>query len=154
MPRRIRSLERSRVTSSPPSLMPPWRVSTRPTSVLRKVVLPAPLAPSSRTVSPARTSRSTPHSTCMVPYPASTPSAFRSAVSGGMLASEEHLDHLWNLDSNRKLAFENLLARVEDDDAIGDVLDEAHQMLDHDDRHSASCQHLDAFSNPVEFCRI
>src|SRR4029077_14587864 len=71
-----------------------------------------------------------------------------------MLASEEYLDDLWNLDSDRKLAFENLLACVQDYDAVGDVLDEAHEMLDHDDSHSAPCQHLDASGNPVEFGRI
>jgi len=71
-----------------------------------------------------------------------------------MLASKEHLDHLRNLDGDRELAFENLLAGVQDDDAIGDVLDEAHQMLDHDDRHPAPRQRLDAFGNPVQFGRI
>src|SRR6516225_3622790 len=71
-----------------------------------------------------------------------------------MLASEEYLDDLWYLDSDRKLAFENLLARVQDDDAIGDVLDETHEMLDHDDGDSASRQHLDTLGNPVEFGRI
>ena len=64
---RMRSAERIRVMSSPPSLISPWRASIRPTSDFRNVVLPAPLAPSSSTVSPGRTSRSTPHNTCMVP---------------------------------------------------------------------------------------
>src|SRR6202042_1574599 len=117
MPSRIRSLERIRVTSSPPSLMLPWRASINPTSDLRKVVLPAPLAPSSSTVSPARTSRSPPHSTCMVPEPASIPAASSSdAASGGMLASEEHFDDLRHLDRDREGAFENLLAGVHDND--------------------------------------
>ena len=48
-------------------LIEPCRASINPTSDFRNVVLPAPLAPSSSTVSPARTSRSTPQSTCMVP---------------------------------------------------------------------------------------
>ena len=52
---------------SPPSEIAPFRASISPTSDFRKVVLPAPLAPSNSTVSPARTSRSTPHNTCMVP---------------------------------------------------------------------------------------
>src|SRR5579872_5118869 len=132
MPSRIRSLERIRVTSASPSRMWPCRASIRPTSDLRKVVLPAPLVPSSSTVSPARTSRSTPHSTCMVPYPALTPWAVMSDVaSGGMLASQEHLDHLRNLDRDRELALEDLLPGVENNDAVGDVLDEAHEVLDH-----------------------
>src|ERR1700761_9591631 len=130
MPSRIRSLERIRVTSVPSSLMLPWRASMRPTSDFRNVVLPAPLVPSNSTVSPARTSRSTPHSTCMVPYPASTPCAVsRDRVSsGGMLASEEHFDYLRNLDRHRELAFKDFLAGVQHDNAIGDVLDEAHEV--------------------------
>src|SRR3984957_13389369 len=155
IPSRIRALERIRVTSVPPRRMLPCRASIRPTSDLRKVVLSAPLVPSSSTVSPARTSRSTPHNTCIVPYPASTPWAVsKGAASGGMLASEKHLDHLRNLDRNRELTLENLLAGVHDDDAIGDVLDEAHQMLDHDDRHAPLGQGLDALGDPVEFRRV
>src|ERR1035437_1017259 len=119
MPSRIRSLERIRVTSSPPSLMLPRRASIRPTRDLRKVVLPAPLAPSSSTVSPAR-----------------TPTASsKGAASGGMLPSEKHFDDLRHLHRDRELAFENLLAGVHDDDAIGNVFNETHQMLDDDDRH-------------------
>src|ERR1035437_8335868 len=125
MPSRIRSLERIRVTSSPPSLMLPRRASIRPTRDLRKVVLPAPLAPSSSTVSPARTSRSTPQSTCIVPWPASTPAACsKDAASGGMLASEKHFDGLRHLHRDRELAFEDLLAGVHDNDAIGNVFNE------------------------------
>src|ERR1700728_2696963 len=151
MPSRIRALERIRVTSSPPSLMLPCRASISPTSDLRKVVLPAPLVPSSNTVSPARTSRSTPHSTCIVPYPASTLWAVSKGVaSGGMLASQEYLDHLRNLDRDCELAFENFLAGVHDDDAVGDVLDETHEMFDHDDRHAALGQRFDTFGDPVE----
>src|SRR6202023_282968 len=117
MPSFIRSLERIRVRSWSPSLMLPCRASTRPTSDFRKVVLPAPLAPSSNTVSPARTSRSTPHSTCMVPYPASMRLACNSgAASGDMLASQEDLDHLRFPHSRGELAFEDLLAGVEHDD--------------------------------------
>src|SRR6202012_4060557 len=136
--------------------MLPRLASIRPTSDFRKVVLPAPLVPSKSTVSPARTSRSTPHSTCMVPYPASTPCAVsRDRVSsGGMLASEEHFDHLRNLDRDRELALEDFLAGIQHDDAIGDVLDETHEVLDHDDRHPAFGQGLDALGDPVEFCRI
>src|SRR3979411_2450689 len=111
MPSRIRSLERIRVTSSPASRMLPCRASIRPTSDLRKVVLPAPLAPSSSTVSPARTSRSTPHRARSVPCPASTPLASISgAASGGMLAPQEHFDDLRHLHGDRELAFKYLLA--------------------------------------------
>src|SRR3569832_378524 len=155
MPRRIRSLERIRVMSSPPRRMLPWRASISPTSDFRNVVLTAPLAPRSSTVSPGRTSRSTLHSTCMVPYPASTPEAASSGGAAGcMLASLKHLDHLRLPDRFGELALEDLFAGVLDNDAIGDVLDEAHQMLDHDDRHAPGGERLDALGDPVELGRI
>src|ERR1700704_133145 len=155
MPSRIRSLERIRVTSWPPRWMLPCRASIRPTNDLRNVVLPAPLAPSSSTVSPARTSRSTPHSTCMVPYPASTPLAFISgAASGGMLASQKHFDDLRHLHGDGELALKDLLAGIHDNDAVGDMFDEPHQMFDHDNRDSGPCQRLDAFGDPVQFRRV
>src|SRR5258708_25129649 len=57
------------------------------------------------------------------------PAASRSlGASGGMLASQKHLDHLRLLDRGRELAFKDFLAGVEHDDAVGDVLDEAHQI--------------------------
>src|SRR5271166_1293133 len=78
----------------------------------------------------------------------------RDAASGGMLASQKHLDHLWLLYGCRKLAFKYLLAGIEHNDAIGDVLDETHQMFDDDDRDAGRGQRLDAFGNPVELGRI
>src|SRR5579864_8698996 len=71
-----------------------------------------------------------------------------------MLASQKHLDYLRNLDRDRKLSVKNLLARVQDDDAIGDVLDEAHEVLDHDDRHALPGERLDPPGDPVEFGRV
>src|SRR6516162_4094186 len=82
------------------------------------------------------------------------PVASSSPASGGMLASQEHLDHLRLLDRGRKLALENLLAGIEHDDTVGDLLDEAHQMLDHDDRHAASRKRLDLSGDPVELRRV
>src|ERR1700753_2209523 len=113
MPSFIRSADRIRVMSLSASVMLPLRASISPTSDFRNVVLPAPLAPSSSTVSPGRTSRSTPHSTRMVPYPASIAVAASSgALSGGMLASEKYLDDLRHLHRDRELALKNLLAGV------------------------------------------
>jgi hypothetical protein len=71
-----------------------------------------------------------------------------------MFASQKHLDHLGLFYRGRKLTFKDLLAGVEHDDAVGDVFDQAHQMLDHDDRHPGCSQRLDAPGDPVEFCRI
>src|ERR1700733_7000136 len=71
-----------------------------------------------------------------------------------MLASQERLDDLRNLDRDRELALENLLAGVHDDDAVSDVLDKAHEMFDHDDRDALLDKRLDALRDPVEFRRI
>src|SRR5581483_7463012 len=64
------------------------------------------------------------------------------AASGGMLASQEHLDDLRLFHRSRQLAFEDFLAGIEHDDAVGDVLDEAHEMLDHDNRNPACGKRL------------
>src|SRR3978361_312045 len=120
MPSFMRSLERIFVTSWPASRMRPSRASIRPTRVFRNVVLPAPLVPSSSTVSPGRMSRSTAQSTCMVPWRALTPLSCISDVSGAMLASQKHFDDLRHLDGDRELSFEYFLAGVHHDDTVGD----------------------------------
>ena len=51
-------------------------------------------------------------------------------ASGGTFASQKHLDHLRLLHGGCELALKDLLAGVEHDHAIGDLLDETHQMLD------------------------
>src|SRR6059058_307027 len=77
-----------------------------------------------------------------------------TAISGGMRASEEHFDHLWHAHGVGEPAFENLLAGIEHDDAIGHLLDETHEMLDDDDRHVGACEFLELAANPFEFARI
>src|SRR5215475_1157177 len=76
------------------------------------------------------------------------------AASGGMLASQKHLDHLWLAHGGGKLAFKDFLAGIEHDDAIGDLLDETHEMLDHDDGHAGRRHRLYAPGNPVELGRV
>src|ERR1700683_266927 len=51
--------------------MEPARGLITPESVRSRVDLPAPLEPTIDTIEPAATSISTPHKTCMSPYPAS-----------------------------------------------------------------------------------
>src|SRR5580700_10035655 len=74
--------------------------------------------------------------------------------SGGMLASQKYLDHLWLLHGGGELALKDLLAGVEHNHAIGDLLDEAHEMFDDDDRHAGRGEPLDAPGDPVELRRI
>src|SRR5579872_7020636 len=137
--------------SSPPNSMRPFQGATNDMMVFSKVVLPAPLAPSSTTVSFSWMQRSTPHRTCMRRYPAVMPERARSgAGSGGMLASEKDFDHLRVPGSFREPALENLLARIHDNDAVGDLVDETHQMLDHQQRNSAFRQFFHFLRHAIE----
>ena len=60
------------------------------------------------------------------------PLTSRSGGGGlcSILVSEEDLDDLRILERVRQAALEDLLAGIHDDDAVGDLIDEAHQMLD------------------------
>src|SRR3954454_8159076 len=73
--------------------MAPSRLRRMPMTARRVVVLPAPLRPSSATVSPSRMSRSTPCSTWLSPYQACRPRTSRKGTSL-MLASHVGLAHL------------------------------------------------------------
>ena len=52
------------VMSRPSKMIAPWSASTTPEMALSSVDLPAPLVPSSATISPSSTSKSTSNSTC------------------------------------------------------------------------------------------
>src|SRR5215470_9774055 len=69
MPRSTRSAASTPSRRRPSNQISPCRGVSRPATVLSSVLLPAPLAPTSATASPARTSRVTPWSaTTPVPY--------------------------------------------------------------------------------------
>src|SRR5438046_2594002 len=79
-----------------PRMAPPAgrrRSGTRPRMALITVVLPAPFGPMRLTISPCRTSRRTPQSTCSAPYPASTASSARSGAGSSIRLAEIRLDH-------------------------------------------------------------
>src|ERR1700720_4339505 len=76
-PRRAIRLEGRPISSSPRKRTEPPRRGTMPITDLSVVVLPAPLRPSRVTTSPARTSKSTPWSTCDSPYQAWSPATCR-----------------------------------------------------------------------------
>src|SRR5579883_536363 len=139
MPARTRRSVLTLVISWPSKIMAPFQAGTRPISTLSKVVLPAPLAPSSTTVSPRGTKIPAPQSTWIEPYPASMPSALRIAPSR-MFGSEIDFDHARILYRLRKPALKDLLARIHNHDAVRDLVDEAHQMLHHEQPHARNGQ--------------
>ena len=61
--------------SRPSKTMVPAPGSTEPLIALRRVDLPAPFVPRRATISPSRTSKSTPKRTWVLPYDTSTPRA-------------------------------------------------------------------------------
>ena len=67
MPRRARRSQGTASRSAPSSRMRPPAAGTRPMMALIVLDLPAPLAPTSRTVSPSGTSMDTPDSAVMPP---------------------------------------------------------------------------------------
>src|SRR5215211_5575734 len=78
--------------SRPPKRTPPALQGRRPETALSSVVLPAPFGPSSDTTSPAPTRRSTPCSTAILPYPASS-LLTSSSVSGAEVGTDDLLVH-------------------------------------------------------------
>src|SRR5690349_12160956 len=97
------------------------------------VVLPAPFAPSTATISPSPTERSIPCSACNGPYRAATP---RSSSRGmlGPLAAQIRLDHRRVALNLRGRALGDLAPEVEDVHAVGDAHHEVHVVLDQQDR--------------------
>src|ERR1700732_364924 len=149
MPRRTRRSVRSWLTSSPPKRIAPRQLGMSPSSVLSSVVLPAPLAPGSTTVSRARTSRSTPHSTLTRAWLLLTASA-SSSVSGLIAVPHEHIEDALVVDGVGHDALEDPLAGVHDDDAVGDLVDEAHEMLDDEESDAVLRQLLQALGDAAE----
>src|SRR5713226_9753522 len=77
MPRRARRCATIVLTSSPLNTMEPSVGGSSPISVRISVDLPTPLRPITATISPSRTSISSPCSTGLPPYPARRPSVER-----------------------------------------------------------------------------
>src|SRR6266850_2448467 len=91
-PSRAMRFDSRSMSSRPSRRTEPRRRLTMPMIDLSVVVLPAPLRPSSVTISPWRTSKSTPWRMCDSPYHASSP---RTASSGsGMARAHVGLDHI------------------------------------------------------------
>src|SRR5205085_1041669 len=136
----------SPIVSVPSNVIEPRRRPTMPMIDFSVVVFPAPLRPSSVTVSPARTSKSTPYSTCDSPYHACRSRTTKRAGSRasprplspasaarGDLDTRPHVrfDDLWIARDRRVVAFGEDLAAREHGDGRAEILDDAEVVLDH-----------------------
>src|SRR5258708_34929949 len=76
-----------------------------------------------------------------------------SSVSGRIAVPQEHFDDALVVDGGGHDALEDLLARVHDDDAVGDLVDEAHEMLDDEEGDAVARQLLEALGDAAELGR-
>src|SRR6202012_2765041 len=123
--------------SAVPNRIDPRRGRTKPLIAFNRVDLPLPLAPSSTTVSPATTSRSTPNRICRLRYPASTP----RAINNGSGMAEIGLQHraVGTHLGGRRIG--HLAAFVQDDHPIGDAHHQLDRVFDQQDADTAlACQ--------------
>src|SRR5919204_5510067 len=132
---------RAPVRSRPPTRTRPAVGRTRPEIVPSKVDFPAPLAPISATSSPLPTCRSTPKSTGPAPKPAVSPCTSSSGVSSaalglsaGISLSPGSLDDALVLEYLRRIALRQNLAEMQHQRSPADADDDAHHVLDEDDR--------------------
>src|SRR6187549_3781987 len=119
------------IVSRPSNFTEPVRRSTMPMTDFKVVVLPAPFRPSSVTSSPLPISKPTPCRMCDSPYQACRPSTF-SNVSG-MAGPDIGFDDLRVLRHRRVGSFRQHLAARQHGDGVGQVRDDAHIVLDHED---------------------
>src|SRR5262245_13195370 len=134
-PRVTISLTGKPVTGRPskataPVIRPP-RLRTIPERLRSSVLLPAALAPTTATISPLATARLTSRRMWTSPYQAFTP----VASSKGELLAEVGVDHPAVAHDVGGGALGDLLAVVQDDDALGYAHDHGHHVLDHEQRH-------------------
>src|SRR5438552_6896690 len=117
------------MVSLPSNFTEPVRGFTMPMIDFMVVLLPAPLRPTTVTNSPARTSRSTPCSTCDSPYQASRPFTLSSA--SGMLGPQVGRHHGGILRDALVVAFGQDFAAGQHGDALRQAGDDAEVVLDH-----------------------
>src|SRR5438876_9489206 len=113
-----------------PVIRPP-RLRKMPERLSSSVLLPAALAPTTATISPAATSRLTSRRMWTSPYQAFTP----AASSKGEVLSEVGVDDPTVAHDLGGRALGDLLAVVEHDDPLGHAHDHGHHVLDHEQRH-------------------
>src|SRR3972149_5677495 len=124
-PRRAISAVWSRVMSSPPRRTAPACLGRRPHTALTSVVLPAPFAPSSATISPGATRSDTRRRAWILPE-----ETLSSATLITLVDPQIGLDHLWRRLDLRGNALRDLPSEVEHHDPVGHLHDESHLVLD------------------------
>src|SRR4051812_6536888 len=107
--------------------MVPARARNSPVTQRMSVVLPAPLEPTSATISPSFTESEAPKSTGASPY-----AAWRSCTSS-IVGPEVGGDYLMVLRDGGGRALCDLLAVIEDHHAVGEAHDHLEDVLDDDD---------------------
>src|SRR5690606_17468631 len=119
--------------SCPFRRMAPRRRRRMPMTALSVVVLPAPLRPSSVTVSPSRTPRSTPRSPWLSPYqPCRSRTSSSGAARSVMLGSHIGLAHPLVLADGCIGSLREDLAAGQDRDPVAQVGDHIEIVLDHE----------------------
>src|SRR5947209_3145401 len=116
---------------------------TRPLIVRSNVVLPAPLAPRTAVIVPGATCNETPSRARTAPYVVTTsstasPSLLDTAHLPGLVVdvlAEVSLEHLRVVLHLVGCARRDDATEVEDDDAVADLHDQVHVVLDQQHRH-------------------
>src|SRR5205823_10072823 len=128
MPSRTMASGESAAMLRPAKWMVPDCGRTRPEIARRVVLLPAPLAPSSVTISPASTRSDRPRTASTLPYAAAT----RSSSSSGTVVRLPEIggDDFGVAQHLRRRAVGDAAAEVEHRDVIGDLLDQMHVVID------------------------
>src|SRR2546425_86640 len=139
----------SPVMFRPRNRMHPAAGRSNPITDESVVVLPAPLGPSTPTISPSRTSSETPLTAATPPYRVSSPSTLSTT---GLPSEVGFDDTLVGLDLAGR-AFGDLLPEVQDGDPIGDAHHEVHRVLDEEDRRAELAQAPDVLREPLELQR-
>src|SRR5438270_2063414 len=122
-----RSAAGARTSDSPLNSTSPLRGGTTPQMQRSVVVFPAPLLPSSVTISFSFTLSESENSTCTSPYPALIPR------TSSMLLPQVRLDHRRVLHDLLRRSRGYQLARVEHHDVLAKAHHRGHHVLDHQD---------------------
>src|SRR3954466_5125504 len=149
MPAAVRAWAGSRVTSTPSKRILPFLESIDPATPRRVVLLPAPLAPIRLTISPSATSKDRSRTAGTSPYASS-----RFFTSRSKRPPEVGLDHARVRLHFSRRAFEEPHAVIHDQDTLGDVHNEVHVVLDHDDGRAAFADHGKLFEDKPHFGRV
>src|SRR5262249_14670498 len=110
------------------------------------VVLPAPFAPTTDTISPRATSNDTSRSTLACPYCAPT----ASTLSKQELLAEIRLDHRGRLGGRWRRPLKDLLAVVQHDDHVRERHHGLHHVLDHQERDAARAEPPEPRHHPLD----